>query len=102
MSGQAVVPGVRAAEVVAGFVAVAVGLEEDDVVTGGDEGVDEGAAVAAASVGGVGDAVAEEAPEAVADPHLVTHRPSSIRAVEAGVGQAVQGHLRVCRRSACP
>jgi hypothetical protein len=29
---------------------------------------------------GVGDAVAEEAPEAVADLHLVTHQPSSISA----------------------
>ncbi|MFE2922520.1 hypothetical protein [Streptomyces goshikiensis] len=61
---QAVVEGVRTAEVVVGFETVAVALEEDDLVTAGKEGVDEGAAVAAASVGGVGGAVAEEAPEA--------------------------------------
>ena len=47
---------------------------------GGGQAVDEGGAVAAAPVGGVGDAGAEESPEAVADPHLLTHQPpSSIR-----------------------
>ncbi|WP_251982595.1 hypothetical protein [Streptomyces violaceusniger] len=50
-AGGAVVEGVYVAEVVAGFEAVAVGLEEDDVVPAGAEGVDEGAAVAAAPSG---------------------------------------------------
>lgn len=45
------VEGVRAAEVVSGFEAIAVGLEKHDVVAAPEERVDQRPAVAAASVG---------------------------------------------------
>ncbi len=58
---QSLIPLIAASQVAAGFVQVAVGLEEYDVVPGGGQAVDEGGAVAAAAVGGVGDSGAEEA-----------------------------------------
>lgn len=78
--GEARVEGVQVAQIVPGFETVAIGLEEEDVVPAGQQGVDQWTAVAAASVGRIGDSAAEEAPEAVSDLHLVIHRPSSKRA----------------------
>src|SRR5690606_16322963 len=77
---QARVEPVPAVEVVSCFDQVAVRLQEHHLVAGGADGVDEGAAMAAPAVGGVGDAGPQEPPEAVADLHAVIHRPSSSRA----------------------
>ena len=75
---QPAVPGVADGQVVPGFAQVPVGLEEDDVAPGAEKAVDEGPSVAAPAVGSVGDARAEEPPEAVADSHRVTHQPPPI------------------------
>jgi len=91
----AALPLVAVGEVAARLIQVTVGLQEHDVVPGGGQAVDEGGAVAAAPVGGVGDPGAEESPEAVADPHLLTHHPpSSIspsRPLEARQSRAIGG-----------
>src|SRR5690625_3914779 len=79
--GEALVPGVGFGEVLSGLGEVTVALEEDGGVSAFCEAVDEGAAVASSAVGGVGDAVAEESPEAVADPHVFsTHQCSRSKA----------------------
>src|SRR5207248_7552935 len=73
-------PPVGVGQIDACFVAVPVGLEEHDVVAPVAQSVDQDAAVAASAVGGVGDAIAEKAPRAVTDQHLVTHQPSIMSA----------------------
>src|SRR5258708_35867024 len=76
-AGQPAVPRVAAGQVVPSLAQVTVGLQEHNLVTAADDPVDEGAPVTAATVGRGGDAGAEKPPEAVADPHRVTHHPPS-------------------------